>query len=304
MEHLFPLDELLVENYQIPTRNGEANLQRMTNKSDDCQPVLFIHGFNSTQKIWFSHKHKDIFYNGFAEKAIEDGYDVWSLNLSKPKMGNLIELAEDDVLTSIKIVYNATKRKIIIVAHSMAGVLCRYLTYNNFSVNNSKNEIDLMVSEIFTLATPHQGFTIKQKFQNKISNLIEKFENWVANNHKIPFYFGFFQFLSQNDLFQKLNAETMLHPSIKWYNAIAQHDIFIHESSKLPNEKLNNVDQRIFKVHHFKIPFSDFFVSIVEKMKIKENWNSFYKKVGFIENPPIYWSDEVYDWIFSRPDKK
>lgn len=299
MEDFFPLDEIITESYKFLTRNGEAVLQRMGGKDRNKKSVLFIHGFNSSQNIWFSYKSRDIIHQGFAEKALEDGYDVWTLSLSKPKMGNLIELAEDDVLTSIKMVYKSTSKKIVIVAHSMGGVLCRYLTQRKIGTK-TQTKITQMVSEIYTLATPHQGFTIKQKFQNRLSNIIEKFENWVANKQRFPLYFGFFQFLSQNDLFKDLNSEIYLNPSIKWHNAIAQHDIFIHESSKLPENKLKNVDQREFKVHHFKMPFSDFLIDLIEKVRIKEKWISFYKKLYFIENPPIYWSDEVYKWIFSK----
>ena len=275
------------------TRNGEAKLYRLTNEIiTKEQPVLFIHGFNSSEKIWFSHRTKTNEYEGFAEKAVKDGYDVWILSLSKSKMANLIELAEDDLLTALMIIHTETDKKIKIIAHSMSGVLCRYLSHPIFFESVNLDIMETMVSEIVTLATPHSGFTIKQKSQNKLATIFEHFENWVSGKKKSPLYSGFFQFLSKSDLFITLNSNLYFNPGIKWVNAVAKHDFFILQSSILPIENLIGLEQKFFDVNHLKLPFYELMVRFVNKFGIKS------KRLDFFISPPIYWSNEVYEWIF------
>ena len=282
-----------VEPFQsFNTRNGEAKLLRLTNATIKRQPVLFIHGFNSSDKIWFNHKSRDKEYEGFAERALQDGFDVWILQLSKSKMANLIELAEDDLLTSLMIIHTTTEKKVKIVAHSMSGVLCRYLSHPIFFEKIEFNLLETMVNEVVTLATPHLGFTIKQKTQNRLFSIIEHFENWVAKKKRLPLYSGFFQFLSKSELFITLNTDMYLHPGIKWINAVAKHDFFIHKSSILPVEKLESLEQKFFNVNHFKLPFYEWILRIVNKFGIQS------KRITFFTSLPIYWSNEVYDWIF------
>ena len=284
-------NESIVEKHLFKTRNGEAILQRLSNNST-LQPVLFIHGFNSSEKIWYSYKNRGIYYEGFAEKALEDGYDVWLLGLSKSKMANLIELAEDDLLSALITIFSITNKKIKIVAHSMSGVLCRYLTHPVYYEKTRSDIMEFMVDEIVTLATPHQGFTVKQKFKNKISSLFEHFEIWASKKRRNPLYSGFFQFLSQSEFFITLNTNFYFNPAIKWTNAVAKHDFFIHKSSILPTETMQGVDQKFFNVNHFKVPFSDIIITIKNKFSLKS------PKMDFFTTPPIYWSVDVYNWIF------
>ncbi len=286
------IKDLIIEEHNFPTRNGRASLYRLTKKAK-LRPVLFIHGFNSSEKIWFSHDKLGIFYQGFAEQAIQDGYDVWILGLSISKMANLIELAEDDLISALQTIFALTSEKIKIIAHSMSGVLCRYLTHPVYFEAIESDVMETMVFEIVTLSTPHLGFTIKQKFKNKISNLIERFEKWVTTKQGIPLYSGFFQFLSKSELFISLNSNLYFNPKIKWTNAIAQHDFFIYKSSILPIEQLDSINQKFFNVNHFKLPLSDIIIYFLKKYSVTS------KRMDFITTPPIYWSSDVYNWIFS-----
>ena len=286
-------EKSISEKHFFKTRNGKAILQRLNGESDK-PPVLFIHGFNSSEKIWFSHKKFSVFYEGFAEKALQDGYDVWILGLSKSKMADLMELAEDDLLSALQIIFAITHKKIKIVAHSMSGVLARYLSHPIYFESINSDRMENLGFEVVTLATPHHGFTVKQKFKNKIINTFEHFENWVSHKKGSPLYSGFFQFLSQSEFFVSMNANEYFSSEIKWTNAVAQHDFFIHRSSILPIETVTNVNQKFFNVNHFQLPLSDLVIHILQKLKIKS------KKMDFYTTPPIYWSKEVYEWIFMK----
>ncbi len=281
------------EKYLFSTRNGKAILLRL-NGASNKQPVLFIHGFNSSEKIWFSHKKAGIFYQGFAEKALQDGYDVWLLGLSKSTKANLIELAEDDLLSSLQIIFGLTNKKIKIVAHSMSGVLCRYLSHPIYFESIESDIMENMVFEVVTLATPHHGFSFKQKFKNKISRIFEHFEIWASKKKQTSLYSSFFQYFSQSEFFTSLNSNVYFNPEIKWTNAVAEHDFFVHKSSILPENSGTNVHQKFFNVNHFKPPFSDYIIRFLNKFSIKS------RKMDFLTSPPIYWSPEVYEWIFSR----
>lgn len=284
-----------VEEYFLPTRNGKANLYRLNRieGKPDLLPVLFIHGFNSNDKIWFSHKKQGTFYQGFAEKALDDGYDVWILGLSKSKMADLRELAEDDLLSAIQTIFAVTNKKVKIVAHSMSGVLIRYLTHPIYFKSFDLDIIETMVCEIVTLSTPHFGFTVKQKTKNRVILLFERFEKWISKKESNRLYSGFFQFMSHSELFVSLNSNLYFNPNIKWTNAVAEHDFFNHNSSILPIENLERINQKFFNVNHFKPPFSESIIWLLKKLSIKS------KKMDFYTTPPIYWSPDVYEWIFT-----
>lgn len=284
------MDENIPEKIFLETRNGKAVLQHL-NTSSTKQPVLFIHGFNSSEKIWFSHKKSGVFYEGFAEKALQDGYDVWLLGLSKSRSANLVELAEDDLLLALQTIYAKTNQKIKIIAHSMSGVLCRYLSHPIYFESLESDVMESLVFEVVTLSTPHYGFSVRQKFKNKITGFFEHFEIWASKKKERPLY-GYFQYFSQSEFFVTINNNAYFNPEIKWINAVADHDFFVHKSSILPENTGSNVHQKFFNVNHFEIPFSSYIIHLLNKLSIKS------KKMDFVTSPPIYWSKDVYEWIF------
>ncbi|MFW9998180.1 MAG: hypothetical protein ACFFD4_39425, partial [Candidatus Odinarchaeota archaeon] len=50
--------------YIITTKIGKAYLYHLNNSYSEEQPVLFVHGYNSSDKIWSSVNYKKKTYKG------------------------------------------------------------------------------------------------------------------------------------------------------------------------------------------------------------------------------------------------
>ncbi|MHA1449177.1 MAG: esterase/lipase family protein [Candidatus Hodarchaeales archaeon] len=291
------------EKYTIRTRNGKAHLIHLNEDRPNSQPVLFIHGFNSSNKIWMSYKRHGSFFTGFAEKARDDGYDSWTLRLSRSKRGDLLQLAEDDLFSAITIIHEKTGKKIKIIAHSMAGLLCRLLTNSDVFTPENVHAAEKMISEVCMLATPHHGFSFKKGIHfKKVTKVVDRFEHWLASldgSKASQVMKAFFQLLSASDLFNKMMTNDF-NPSIMWFNAVAYEDYLISESAKLPDQNIDNLKQKVFDVHHFKIPFSELVQYIVERENIHTRLKRFEDELDILKKPPIYRSEEVYEWIFNN----
>lgn len=301
--------------HEIESGKRVAHLQNRLKSSG--KPVLFIHGFNSSEKIWYSKK-KSKDSTRFAERAFELGRDVWSLNFSHSKSVDIRTLALQEIFPSLKYIHGQRKgEKIDIVSHSMGGIYCRFLFSENFEEKKEKcREAEEIVDSVTMLATPNHGINIK-----RIRKILDS-QDWVSTFERrlkaTDFKFvkkqtnrAFWQILQGSDFLNQLNkSPRLLNPKISWKNGIATKDILVeYSSAEFSSEEVSNLknvdlEQKYFETVHMKnllhfLPIfsesssEDIFAVIrrgLEKL--------FPKEIPYLLRAPIYASEEVFDWTF------
>lgn len=120
------------------------------NTNTSKKPILFVHGYNDTQKAWKTyakHANHTREWRAFRTSVSQDG--------SMKKRAHMLAKYINGISESCK-VKNGSLR---VVAHSMGGLDIRYL------VSNPHNSSELAtaakkIERIYTLATPHKGDTL------------------------------------------------------------------------------------------------------------------------------------------------
>lgn len=277
--------------YEIETKNGLAELVHTTLSSNGF-PILFVHGFGSHGDIWF--KFKDSIGNIFKS----EGFDVWTLSLSNPISGNLTDLAHEDLLTSINFIYQK-KGKLRIIAHSMGGLILRYLLKDEVKHPYPVKKVIQMIEGVTMLATPNHG--IKYQQMEQISNIMDKIMGIIpVDDEKLKsfpyFNQAYFQLIYSSGIIKSLNENgEVLNSSVRWQNGIAIHDNLVPiESAKFdPSEFPKNIRliQEAFPCDHMAYPLTD---------KLMKSLSAFKDLKKFFSNhiyPPIHRYEPVAKWI-------
>ncbi|MFW9855961.1 MAG: esterase/lipase family protein [Candidatus Thorarchaeota archaeon] len=253
--------------YEIKTKHGTA---RLINETVDRRgsPVLFVHGFGSSPRIWF--KYPDSLGKFFLKK---EELDVWSLGLSNAISGDIEILAQEDLYASLVFIYKRDKKRIHIIAHSIGGIIVRYLLCPHFD-HFSFNAEDL-VSGVSLLSVPNHG---TNKFKSdRIWNMMSLITNYISFNRL------FVQVLRSSKLIGSLNRhKPCLNPKIKWQNAISTFDNLIEpESMRFAEEDMTDIEieQREFPCDHIVYPL---------KWLFADNY------------PPIHRYSPVAEWIYEN----
>jgi triacylglycerol esterase/lipase EstA (alpha/beta hydrolase family) len=109
------------------------------NVAPSKQPILFVHGLNSSSNTWWSD-------NNMYDTAYQNGYETAFIDLFPTK-----NMWDNGALLASKIrdIYNYYGEKIVIVAHSKGGIDTQsaLVHYGAFPY----------VSRVITLSTPHHG---------------------------------------------------------------------------------------------------------------------------------------------------
>jgi triacylglycerol lipase len=103
-------------------------------------PILLIHGYMQAKSEWVWFKQK-------LERAPEIG-PVYALNLSS-RFSSIAQLSENLKLTIQTIKQETQQDKIILIGHSMGGLICSY--YGEYLAETGE------ISKIITLGTPFRG---------------------------------------------------------------------------------------------------------------------------------------------------
>ena len=284
--------------WNIKQKHGTSTLEQKTRGSINPS-ILFVHGFASNKDIWFKWE------DSMGKRAIsEKKYDIYSLDMSNAFFGNIKELSKD-LFYSLKIIHDndiliGKKTKIKIIAHSMGGIVTRYmLNPDCFEVNV---DLSSWINEIDLLAVPNHG--IKASDNSKILDIISKMQNIVDKKNLQT---AFQQLEAHSSLIKSLNKKgKSLHPDIKWRNAIGLNDDVVNtETAEFKEEELPkdcDLEQKYFNVNHMVYPFSTTLqrLSLLEGPSIIdpiiEPIVDLFKNQQF---PAIHRSQEVYEWIFN-----
>lgn len=281
--------------YEIETSHGLALLYHITRKAKG-PPVMFLHGFGSNADIWFSHK--DSLGTYFQSKS----YDCWSLELSNAIIGNIHSLANEDLWAAISFIYDRKKQPILLVTHSMGGIISRVLTSPNFEHPFALATLEPQFRGIVLLTVPNHG--VEGTDIKKLEDMANQIKQVLKLKTKISpdFDLGFVQLLSSSALLQQLNSQPILNPNINWLNAVGRYDHVVPvKSASFTKAEVKNVpfEQRIFGSDHMVYPFSHTLQKITEKV----NELTMIFGSSFQIYPAIHRTREVGEWIVQNCEK-
>ncbi|MCK4849181.1 MAG: alpha/beta fold hydrolase, partial [Candidatus Heimdallarchaeota archaeon] len=254
-------------------------------------PVLFLHGFGSNADVWFAHK--DSLGNYFKDRH----KDCWSLHLSNATVGNIQSLANEDLYAAISFVFEKTQQPVLLVAHSMGGIIARVLTSPHFEHPFALAKLESLINGIVLLTVPHHG--VDAGDVKKLEETAHQIRDYFKITKKISadFGLGFIQLLSDSALLEKLNNPPTLNPNIKWLNAIGKHDhvVPVKSAAFSPSEILAPFfEQKSFDCDHMVYPFNNILQKITGRLS--DIATIFSSSIRIY--PAIHRSPDVGEWIF------
>lgn len=295
-----PKSKVKIERiWNIQQEHGTAILEQKS-KNNNYPSVLFLHGFASNRDVWFKWE------DSMGRRALKkDKYDVYTLDMTNSYFGNIKELSKD-LFYATKIIHEndsliGKKTKIKIVAHSMGGIVARFmLNSDNFK---SKVNFSSWISDVNLLAVPNHG--IKASDNLRILDIISKMQNIVDKRNMQT---AFQQLEAQSSLIKSLNKKgNSLSSSVMWKNAIGLNDDVVNkETAEFKEDELPKnceLEQKYFNVNHMVYPFSTTLkrLSLMEGPSIIdpliEPITELFKNQQY---PAIHRSKEVYEWIFNK----
>ena len=277
--------------YEIESSQGMAGLYHVTRKSSGS-PVLFVHGFGSNADIWFAHEDS---LGNFFEKQ---GMDCWSLRLSNATTGNIPSLANEDLYTAISFIHEEREREVLVIAHSMGGIIARVLTSPQFEHPFPLATLESKIQGIVLLTVPNHGAEIGDI--RKLEESAQQLRNYLKweRSSSPDFDLGFIQLTSKSTLIRNLNSPPMLNPNITWLNAVGKHDHVVPVKSASFSSKevtIPSFDQRGFDSDHMVYPFASTLQKIADKIgELATIFGSSFKMY-----PAIHRTPEVGEWIIS-----
>ncbi|MFX1249231.1 MAG: esterase/lipase family protein, partial [Promethearchaeota archaeon] len=226
-------------------------------------PVLFLHGFGSNSQVWFTYK--DSLGNYFIEKNL----DCWALNLSNAISGNIETLAHEDLLTAVDFIYRERKVQVLIVAHSMGGIISRVFTSPHFKHPYPLHRIEQMVQGIALLTVPNHGVGTGDISRLEETVLIlRKFLKDDQEPLATDLGLGFIQLSQKSHLLTSLNSPPLLNPNILWFNAVGTFDkVVSRESALFEASEIENIpyfSQQEFPCDHMVFPFTSTIKKIIK----------------------------------------
>lgn len=276
--------------------------------------VLLVHGFNSSEKIWLPTDDDTEF--SIADALTEMGFGCWLLRFSDPVNGNIEQLALNELLTACNFIKTKSGEKVgTIVAHSMGGVITRYLL-----ARMGKKEALSDLKNVVLLAVPNHGvsltFFLRQaerlnELVPRIIAVLEERTPLILSNR------AFYQLTEFSSVIQLINDKKhFLHPKICWYNAIASKDVVVPRDSaafkeeEIKSNRIKCFDQREFRATHManSLQLLDQVISPVVSKKLSKQQNKRFREIlqqamnvlDYVLAPPIYRSKECFDWWSQR----
>ena len=229
--------------------------------------------------------------------------DCWALNLSNSISGNIHTLAHEDLLTAIDFIYKERKKQVIIVSHSMGGIISRVFTSPHFNHPYPLDKIESMVRGIVLLSVPNHG--VGTGDISRIEETVKILRSFIKNGHEpvaADFGLGFIQLTPKSKLIKALNRSLPLNPHISWLNAVGSFDKVVPLKSALfeesETENIPYFNQREFPCDHMVYPFSSTIKKIIKAIPpLFENKN---KKSRIKIYPAIHRYQAVGEWILEQ----
>lgn len=280
----------------IETQQGIAKLIHTTPESDGF-PMLMVHGFGSNAKVWFNSEQS------LGNFFINQKLDCWALQLSNAISGNIQQLANEELLSSLNHIYKKKQQPVVIIGHSMGGIICRVLTSPNFQHPIPLTEIEKKIGGIALLTVPNHGVGPNDLARvEEMVNLIQNVLRGDPNMKESDLGLGFIQLMSSSNLVKQLNSKPVLNPNISWINAIGIHDRVVPiESAKFNTSEVEGAQfiQQEFPCDHMYYPFSDTIQKVIQLAKPMSP--SISKLESFLKvYSAIHRSQEVGEWILDN----
>ncbi|MFX0084930.1 MAG: lipase family alpha/beta hydrolase [Candidatus Hodarchaeota archaeon] len=282
--------------YEIDTHQGLAGLNHQTLEARGS-PVLMVHGFGSNADIWFAHK------TSIGHFFKTQGLDCWTLDLSNAIAGNIEILAHEDLLTSVDFIYKKKQKKVVIVAHSMGGIIARVFTSPHFKHPYPLKRIEEMIKGIALLTVPNHGVEMGDisKIEETV-NTIRKLMKPDQEPIESDFGLGFVQLTYKSHLIQTLNKPLVLNPNISWLNAIGTYDKVVPiKSARFSDSETNQLPkfvQKEFACDHMVYPLASTLQKVIKATSSLLDAPKLDSK--FVIYPAIHRFQEVGEWIFTH----
>ncbi len=259
--------------YEIETDQGLAKLFHLTpHYSGSNNPILFLHGFGSNASVWYNFK--DSLGHFFQSNKL----DCWSLGLSNAVSGDIQLLAHQDLLTAVHFIYQRRNRPLVIIAHSMGGIIVRVFSSPHLNHPYPLQKIEKMIKGIVLLTVPNHGVALTDIKQ--IEETVRLIQNFIASKETLApdLGLGFIQLVSKSQLLEKINSKPPLNPHIHtWINAVGSFDRIVPLKSALFTKKeidqipAGNLIQKEFPCDHMTFPLANKIQKMTQSIPLLEN---------------------------------
>ncbi|MFX1282770.1 MAG: esterase/lipase family protein [Promethearchaeota archaeon] len=282
--------------YEIDTQQGLAKLYHRTPDSTGF-PVLFIHGFGSNSDIWFA------FDDSLGNYFINNKMDCWALNLSNAISGNIQTLAHEDLLAAVDFIYKERNQRVLIVSHSMGGIITRVFTSSHLSHPYPLQQIERMVQGVALLTVPNHG--VGSADISRIEETVKLLHSFIKSDQEplaADFGLGFIQLTPKSHLITSLNEPLPLNSNIIWLNAVGSYDKVVPLNSALFKEsevdQIPHFFQQEFPCDHMVYPFSKTIKKIVRVIPQIIESSKLESRIRIY--PAIHRYQPVGDWILKH----
>jgi len=229
--------------------------------------------------------------------------DCWALNLSNAISGNIQILAHEDLLTAVDFIYKERNQRVLIVSHSMGGIISRVFTSSHFNHPYPLQKIERMIQGIVLLTVPNHG--VGSTDISRIEETVKLLHSFIKSDQEpvaADFGLGFIQLTPKSHLITSLNASLPLNPNISWLNVVGSFDKVVPLQSALFTEseitQIPHFSQQEFPCDHMVYPFSKTIKKIVkvipqiiESSKLESRMKIY---------PAIHRYQPVGDWILEK----
>lgn len=158
-----------------------ADLRLMSGDSLARKHVVFIHGLGgNAETTWQSSDSEKVFWPKWLHEDIED-VCIWSIGYEAPKLTvrnsgmGLLDRAQN-VLETLLAEHQLSKGELILVGHSLGGLIIKQLIRLASDQNGRKGAIELInrISGIAFLGSPHTGADLAQTGNSLFGQLFLK----------------------------------------------------------------------------------------------------------------------------------
>ena len=226
--------------------------------------------------------------------------DCWALNLSNAVSGNIQTLAHEDLLTAIDFINNEQKQRVLIVSHSMGGIISRVFTSPNFNHPYPLPKIEDMIRGIALLTVPNHG--VGTGDISRIEETVTKLRRFLKDDQEpiaADLGLGFIQLTPKSQLIRVLNKYIPLNPNITWLNAVGTFDKVVPLNSALFEDEettdIPHFSQKEFPCDHMVFPFSSTIKKIVKAIPQFIDSTKLESRIKIY--PAIHRYQAVGDWI-------
>lgn len=203
--------------------------------------------------------------------------DCWSLGLSNAISGDIQLLAHQDLLTAIHFIYQKREKPLVLVAHSMGGIIVRVFISPHLNHPYPLQKIEKMLKGVVLLTVPNHGVALTDI--SRIEETVRLIQNFIASKETLApdLGLGFIQLVSKSQLLKKINSKPPLNPHIKWINIVGSFDRIVPLESALFTQNeieqlpAGNLIQHEFPCDHMTYPLTTTLQKMTQSIPLLEN---------------------------------